>query len=40
MYKDVDDFWIILLKMNSNNTVQANVIDGITAQDNIADHWR
>ena len=25
--------------MNSNSTVQANVIDGITGQDNIADYW-
>ena len=27
-------------KMNSHNTVQANFIDGVTGQDNIADHWR
>ena len=27
-------------KMNSNINVQANVIDGATGQDNIADHWR
>ena len=26
--------------MNFNSTVQANVIDGITEQDNIADYWR
>ena len=26
-------------KMNSHNAVQANVIDGVTEQDNIADHW-
>ena len=27
-------------KMNSNINVQANVIDGATGQDNIADYWR
>ena len=26
--------------MNSHNTVQANVIDSVTGQNNIADHWR
>ena len=26
--------------MNSNNTTQANVIDGILGQCNIANHWR
>ena len=29
-----------LHKMNSHNTVQANVINGVTGQDNISDHWR
>ena len=38
--KDVDGFWKTMHKMNSHNTVQANVIDGVTGQDNIADHWR
>ena len=37
---DVDNFWKTVHKMNSNSTVQANVIDGITGQDNIADYWR
>ena len=27
-------------KMNSHNPVQANVINSVTGQDNIADHWR
>ena len=38
--KDVDDFWKVVYKMNFNNTVQANVIDGITGQNNIADYWK
>ena len=38
--KDVDGFWKTMHKMNSHNTVQVNVIDGVTGQDNIADHWR
>ena len=33
-------FWKTMHKMNSHNTVQANVVDGVTGQDNIADHWR
>ena len=33
-------FWKTVHKMNSNSTVQANVIDGITGQDIIADYWR
>ena len=28
-----------MVKMNSHNTVHANVIDSVTGQDNIADHW-
>ena len=38
--KDVESFWKTVYKMNSNNTVQANVIDGITEQHNIADYWK
>ena len=38
--KDVDGFWKTMHEMNSHNTVQATVIDGVTGQDNIADHWR
>ena len=33
-------FWKTMHKINSNNTAQANVIYGITGQDNITDHWR
>ena len=36
--KDVDNFWKAVHKINSNSIVQANVIDGITGQDNIADY--
>ena len=28
--KDVDGFWKTMRKMNYHNTVQANVIDGVT----------
>ena len=38
--KNVDNFWKTVHKMNSNSTVQANVIDGTTGQDNIAEYWR
>ena len=38
--KDVDSFWKTVYKINSNNTVQANAIDSITRQDNIADYWK
>ena len=38
--KDVDNFWKTVHEMNSNSTVQANVINGITGQDHIADYWR
>ena len=38
--KDVDNFWKTVHKINFNSTVQTNVIDGITGQDNIADYWR
>ena len=37
---DVDCFWKAVHKMNSCNNVQANVIDGITGQENIADYWK
>ena len=37
---DVDSFWKAVHKMNSCNNVQANVIDGITGQENIADYWK
>ena len=35
---DVDSFWKAVNKMNSCNNVQANVIVGITGQENIADY--
>ena len=39
--KDVDSFFLKTMhKMNSHHTVQANVIDGVTGQDNIADYLR
>ena len=38
--KDVDHFWKTVHKLNSNSTTQANVIDGISGQDNIANYWR
>ena len=38
--KDVDGFWETMHKMHSHSTVQANVIYGVTGQDNIADYWR
>ena len=31
---------IAVHKMNSCNNVQANVIDGISRQENIADYWK
>ena len=34
----IDGFWKTMHKMNSHNNVQANVIDGVTLQDNIANH--
>ena len=37
---DVDGFWKAVHKMNSCNNVQANVIDGITGQENIPDYWK
>ena len=37
---DVDSFWKAMPKMNSCNNVQANVIDGITGQENITDYWK
>ena len=36
--KDVDDFWKTVYKMNMSSNIQANVIDGITGPDNIADY--
>ena len=38
--KDVDNFWKTVYKMNTSSNIQANVIDGITGPDNIADYWR
>ena len=38
--KDVDGFWKAVHKMNACNNVQANVIDGITGQDSIANYWK
>ena len=38
--KDVDHFWKTVHKLNSNSTTQANVIDCISGQDNIANYWR
>ena len=38
--KDVDGLWKTVYKINSNNIVQANVIDDITRQDNNADYWK
>ena len=38
--KDVDHFWKTVHKLNSNSNTQANVIDGISGQDNIANYWR
>ena len=35
---DVDSFWKAVHKLNSCNNVQANVIDGITEQENITDY--
>ena len=37
---DVDGFWKAVHKMNACNNVQANVIDGITGQDSIANYWK
>ena len=37
---DVDSFWKAVHKINSCNNVQANVIEGITRQENIADYWK
>ena len=37
---DVDSFWKVVHKMNPCNNVQANVIDGITGQEDIADYWK
>ena len=36
--KDVNDFWKTVYKMNTSSNIQANVIDGITGPDNIADY--
>ena len=33
-------FWKAVHKMNACNNVQANVIDGITGQDSIANYWK
>ena len=38
--KDVDHFWKTVYNLNSNSTTQANVIDGISGQDTIANYWR
>ena len=38
--KDVDHFWKTVHKLNSNSNTQANVIDGTSGQDNIANYWR
>ena len=37
---DVDSFWKAVHKLNSCNNVQANVIDGITGQENITDYCK
>ena len=34
------DFWKTVYKMNTSSNIQANVIDGFTGPDNIADYWR
>ena len=38
--KDVDGFWKTMNKMNSCNTILANVIDGVTGPDSIASYWK
>ena len=37
---DVDQFWKEVKKINQTTTVQANSIDGISGETNIANHWR
>ena len=35
--KDVNDSWKTVYKMNTRSNIQANVINGMTGPDNIAD---
>ena len=37
---DVDGSWKAVHKIYACNNVQANVIDGITGQDSIANYWK